>query len=32
MLRLTHLDKLLHTFTTVENAVSLRPPSMGAKT
>jgi anti-sigma B factor antagonist len=32
MLRLTHLDKMLHTFTTVEDAVSLRPPSMGAKT
>ena len=32
MLKLTHLDKVLHTFTTVEDAISLRPPGMGAKT
>jgi anti-sigma B factor antagonist len=32
MLRLTDLDKVLHTFTSVEDAVSMGLPDMGAET
>jgi anti-sigma B factor antagonist len=32
MLRLTDLDKVLHTFTSVEEAISLGLPDMGAET
>ena len=32
MLRLTDLDKVLHSFTSVEDAVSTAPPATGAKT
>src|ERR1700716_678566 len=32
MLRLTDLDKVLHSFTSVEDAVSTAPPATGAET